>query len=161
MATPLRAARLVTSAAPALFASLLFLTPFPAAGQKTMMDRGFVRGEALVPSPASMWEAQPLPGIPLDGNSQAVLSFSSSRPIPPLAPEGAGLRKRLLPYAVIGAIAGGLIGYAAHAGVFWDRKPCDGDLNPFCPVTPYAYTLIGAGAGWWTGVGIGYIIERP
>jgi hypothetical protein len=150
-------ARIVTSAAPALLAVLLFFTPIPAAGQWAQGATEWVTLEVPpTPSPDGVWERASLPL----GSPAAGLTLAPSTHNPTLVLEQESLKKRLLPYALAGAIVGGLLGYAAHEGVFWNRERCDGDLNPLCPVTPYAYAFVGAAVGTWTGILVGYVRER-
>lgn len=124
----------------------------------------FVAGETLLRTPDSTWSvrlhSRVLPNASPDEDSR------KNQTLPP-APQallliGAedSLRRRLLPYAIAGAVVGGIVGYAAHEGVFWDRKACDGDLNPLCPLTPYVYVIIGVTAGTWTGMLVGYLRHR-
>jgi hypothetical protein len=68
-------------------------------------------------------------------------------------------KKRLVPYMLAGAVVGGVLGYAVHEGLLGAKVDCDGDRNPFCPVTPYVYTTIGAGIGANVGALIGYYCE--
>lgn len=157
----------LSSAAAALLAALLFLVAPPAAaGQWMPTDTGFVRGETPNLLPDTVRRATSIALFSLPGSSTAerlaTLPLSSSTPIPPLITEEEDLRKRLLPYALVGAIVGGVIGYAAHEEVFWkrDKESCNlGDIS-VCAFTPYAYVFVGATVGTWTGIVIGYLRER-
>lgn len=63
-------------------------------------------------------------------------------------------KRRLLPYYLAGAIAGGAITYAVMP------KSCDVGDNMFCQYTVLAYPAIGAGAGGAIGLLVGYFRER-
>ncbi|HEX8211381.1 MAG TPA: hypothetical protein VF584_14510 [Longimicrobium sp.] len=64
------------------------------------------------------------------------------------------LRRRLRPYAIGGAVVGGLIGYAIMP------KSCDVGDNMFCQYTSLGYPFVGLGAGAWAGILVGYLRER-
>ena len=132
-----------------LTAVLFLLSPLVAAGQWAPVDTASVELETPTLSSDLLWEPAPLPlGVPL-----STLTLSSSSHNPLLGSEEESLRKRLLPYTVVGAVIGGVIGYAV-------REPCDGDSNPFCPIAPYLYVSMGTGAGSLIGTLIGYFLER-
>lgn len=65
-----------------------------------------------------------------------------------------GLGRRMLPYAIGGALVGGVIGYAVMP------KSCDVGDNMACHYTSLGYPFIGVGVGAWAGILVGYLRER-
>jgi hypothetical protein len=63
------------------------------------------------------------------------------------------LRRRMRPYAIGGAIVGGVVGYAVMP------KSCDVGDNMFCRYQSWAYPVIAAGVGAWAGFLVGYVRE--
>ena len=142
----------------ALLACLLFLTPIPAAGQWTRVDAGSVRREATAPPP-DMLRENPLSASPLVSAAAervTALPVSPSRPISRLEIEGEDVRKRLTPYVLISALAGGVIGYAVEGA----SRPCDRERYIACPLRPYGYVVMGAAGGVAAGTLVGYLRER-
>lgn len=156
---------IVSSTLPALFAALLVLAaPGAGAGQwiptrpeiaalQALPDATALQGEAAtfpILVPALRTNAAPLAAVILTPDAQ----------VTPRLLEEDKLKIRVARYGLAGLVAGGLLGYMAYEGVFWDRAPCDGDYNLLCPLTPYVYVLSAAGVGFWTGSIIGYLRER-
>lgn len=150
----------ISFAAAALLAALLFLVAPPAAtGQWIPTDTEFVRGETPVLFSDTVWEAAPfaLVSPPASSNAERLttLPLSSSTPVPPLIMEEESLRKRLLPYALAGAVLGGVAGFLYRDKI--DGRPTDEDWG----VGYVAYPALGAGIGFWAGFLVGYLRERP
>ena len=64
------------------------------------------------------------------------------------------LKRRITPYAIGGAIVGGVAGLALMPGA------CDVGDNMFCQYTQFGYPLVGVGVGTWLGILTGYLRER-
>ena len=139
-----------------LAVSPFLVTPVAVAGQWVPPDTGFARVEALTPLPDTAWEEIPLAFASAVDDSPATLTPSLTKNLQLLISEEDSWRKRLLPCALVGAVAGGLIGYVAHEV----GEPCDRELYLACPLAPYASVMAGAGYGSVAGTLIGYIRER-
>ena len=84
------------------------------------------------------------------------LPVPPSRPISRLEIEGEDARKRRTAYVLIGALAGGVIGYAVEGA----SRPCDREIYLACPLRPYAYVVTGGAGGGAAGTLVGYLRER-
>ena len=137
----------------ALLACLLFLTPFPAAGQWAPVNPESVALKVPpIPSPGAVWERAPLPlGSPMLGSALG----AGMRRQPLVGDES--LRWRLLPYALVGASIGGVLGYVVHEGA---SAPCNREIYLACPLRPYAYVVMGGAGGGAAGTLVGYLRER-
>ena len=76
------------------------------------------------------------------------------RPYTLRADTTAPLKRRVLPYYVIGAAFGGAVGYAVMP------KGCDASENMFCGYSLAAYPIGGAAIGGLIGIIVGYTRER-
>jgi hypothetical protein len=84
-----------------------------------------------------------------------MLNRTLLRQIDHFMPQNKSLADRLLPYFVVGALAGGVIGYAAMP------KGCDVGQNMICGYTnAVAYLTVGGVAGGAAGLLVGYMRER-
>lgn len=155
------------SAAAVLIALVLCLVaPATAAAQWAPAKPALVTLET--PSPSS-----PAPGE----DSSAPLEFADapSADDPPLRrdlpsslhdrllqPEKKPLGERIVPYALVGMVVGGLVGYAVHESGAGERdeKSCRERDTPGCELIPYYYVAIGGGLGLGAGTLVGYIRER-
>lgn len=156
---------LVPLALSVLLAALPFLvSPASAAGQwmaaspELLMVQSStptfeVEGESMPPSLGS-------PRTSLTGNPPGGSIFSSGPyNVAPMIKED-DWKKRIFPYALVGAVVGGVIGYAADRGTPPLVEDCLAP-PPGCWIVSYPYTIIGAGVGFYTGTLIGYLRERP
>jgi hypothetical protein len=161
--------RLSTSATTliALIAVMLCLAaPSTAAAQWVPAKPALVTLEMPAPSP-------PAPG----GDSSAPLEFAEGpaaddpllrRDLPSslhgrlLQPEKKRLSERLVPYALVGMVVGGLVGYAVHEAGPGERdeRSCRERTTPGCELIPYYYVAIGGGLGLGAGTLVGYLRER-
>jgi len=134
----------------ALIVTLPFLTPRTVDGQRVPANALF--------TPMAVELAAP--DTPASREHPLV---SSTAPDPLLVPHRhdlpvdtatKSLRRRLLPYAVVGAVVGGGVTYAVMP------KSCDVSENMFCQYTLASIPIIGAAAGGWIGLLVGYLRER-
>lgn len=131
-------------------AALLFLMPPPAAGQRAAASAGFAAPEAPISPPYTPGGFMPLL---LDSRQDGLPPVFGTRNLP-LIMEEKRLRKRLLPYFLAGAVAGGIAGYLYRDRI--DRTPTDEDWGVGYIIWP----LNGIAVGGALGLGVGYILER-
>jgi len=134
----------------AAFAALLhILLAHPAAGQRLPADHPFVSKEVRLP------RVDPLLGPGTDPHARGVLDSSLAHTRYHFAADTAkgGSKRDIVPYAVAGAIAGGVVAYAALP------KSCDVSENWFCQPTLVAQHVLGAVMGAWVGAAVGLFRE--
>lgn len=139
---------------------LLLLAPGIAGAQPIAAADRAAQTEVGSSSFGTLSNARLLDPSPSLGDPRLQVSFDAStehKELPSLADPN--FRRRLVPYYVAGVVLGGAIGFVIDRSAYGvERK--DDCYSPVCPLVPYTFTIIGAGAGSVTGIVIGYLRER-
>ncbi len=163
----LRSRRSVSAAVVLIAGALCLTAPATAAAQRVPAKPALITLEAPAPPSAAPGGDASIPLRFADalsaGDPRRAEDASSALRGRLVDAERKSVNNRVLPYAAVGLVVGGLLGYAAHEGVFWDRdeNACREQDIPGCELSPYLYTIAGAGFGFGVGALIGYIRERP
>ena len=132
-----------------VFFSVQLLAPPHAPGQRLSRELQFASGTTVTQANTASGS---IPDVRLTS-----LPAGSAPTIPPYTlrvDPTRSLKRRILPYAIGGAVVGGVAGLALMPGA------CDVGDNMFCQYTQFGYPLVGVGVGTWLGILTGYLRER-
>lgn len=131
-------------------ALVLFVAPRPAEGQRRPVDTAFARVEVEIVS-RDTFATLTRPQLSTEALDQVPVPTGYTFPADSVRKDW---RRKLVPYALGGAVIGAVLGYALMP------KSCDVGDNMFCQYTLAAYPVLGAGAGASAGIIFGVLRDQ-